>query len=88
MIPRVKPEGMLFGKPVSTFPDHALKHARLVLKRATALRGLGIVIDPRRCAYEFSRTSIASLRNPRSASVSNGLRRMRRSAGAARAASL
>ena len=25
MIPRVKPEGMLFGKPVSTFPDHALE---------------------------------------------------------------
>ena len=24
MIPRAKPEGMLFGKPVSTFPDHAL----------------------------------------------------------------
>jgi hypothetical protein len=24
MIPRVEPEGMLFGKPVSTFPDHAL----------------------------------------------------------------
>src|SRR5262249_7167129 len=24
MIPRVKPEGMLFRKPVSTFPDHAL----------------------------------------------------------------
>jgi len=24
MIPRVTPEGMLFGKPVSTFPDHAL----------------------------------------------------------------
>src|SRR5262245_58813324 len=24
MIPRVKPEGRLFGKPVSTFPDHAL----------------------------------------------------------------
>jgi hypothetical protein len=21
MIPRVKPEGVLFGKPVSTFPD-------------------------------------------------------------------
>jgi adenylate cyclase len=25
MIPRVKPEGMLFGKPDSTFPDHALE---------------------------------------------------------------
>jgi len=24
MIPRVKPEGMLFRKPVSTFRDHAL----------------------------------------------------------------
>ena len=24
MIPRVKPEGMLFGKPLRTFPDHAL----------------------------------------------------------------
>jgi len=24
MIPRVKPEGMLFGKPLHTFPDHAL----------------------------------------------------------------
>jgi hypothetical protein len=24
MIPRVEPEGMLFGKPASTFPDHAL----------------------------------------------------------------
>src|SRR6202048_3014578 len=24
MIPRVEPGGMLFGKPVSTFPDHAL----------------------------------------------------------------
>jgi hypothetical protein len=23
MIPRVKPEGMLFGKPLHTFPDHA-----------------------------------------------------------------
>src|SRR6516164_7962408 len=23
MIPRVEPEGMLFGKPASTFPDHA-----------------------------------------------------------------
>jgi hypothetical protein len=23
-IPRVKPEGMLFEKPLSTFPDHAL----------------------------------------------------------------
>jgi hypothetical protein len=23
MIPRVTPEGMLFGKPDSTFPDHA-----------------------------------------------------------------
>src|SRR6516162_2734534 len=24
MIPRVEPEGMLFGKPLHTFPDHAL----------------------------------------------------------------
>jgi hypothetical protein len=24
MFPRVEPEGLLFGKPVSTFPDHAL----------------------------------------------------------------
>jgi hypothetical protein len=24
MIPRVKPEDMLFGKPLHTFPDHAL----------------------------------------------------------------
>jgi hypothetical protein len=24
MIPRVEPEGMPFGKPVPTFPDHAL----------------------------------------------------------------
>jgi hypothetical protein len=23
MIPRVEPEGMLFGKPLHTFPDHA-----------------------------------------------------------------
>jgi hypothetical protein len=23
-LPRVKPEGMLFGKPLHTFPDHAL----------------------------------------------------------------
>ncbi len=30
MIPRIKPEGLLFGKPVSTFPDHALKARRLV----------------------------------------------------------
>ena len=28
MIPWVEPEGMLFGKPVSTFPDHALKTSR------------------------------------------------------------
>jgi uncharacterized protein len=27
MIPRVKPEGMLFGKPPRTFPDHALRSA-------------------------------------------------------------
>jgi hypothetical protein len=27
MIPRVEPEGMLFGKPDSTFPDHALIRA-------------------------------------------------------------
>src|SRR5205085_6620762 len=24
MIPRVEPEGVLFGKPLHTFPDHAL----------------------------------------------------------------
>jgi hypothetical protein len=24
MFPRAEPEGLLFGKPVSTFPDHAL----------------------------------------------------------------
>jgi hypothetical protein len=38
MIPRVKPEGMLFGKPDSTFPDHALaeyahvRHRRYVVQ--------------------------------------------------------
>ena len=29
MIPRVKPEGMLFGKPLHTFPDHALGRLRV-----------------------------------------------------------
>ena len=33
MIPRVTPEGMLFGKPDSTFPDHALSGDRLAPKR-------------------------------------------------------
>jgi hypothetical protein len=27
MIPRVKPDGMLSGKPLRTFPDHALDAA-------------------------------------------------------------
>jgi hypothetical protein len=31
MIPRVKPEGMLFGKPLRTFPDHALFGSALVM---------------------------------------------------------
>jgi hypothetical protein len=29
MIPRVKPERMLFGKPDSTFPDHPLMRPNL-----------------------------------------------------------
>jgi hypothetical protein len=28
MIPRIEPEGMLFGKLGSTFPDHALASPR------------------------------------------------------------
>jgi ubiquinone/menaquinone biosynthesis C-methylase UbiE len=41
MIPRVKPEGMLLGKPVSTFPDHALGYAMAVSSTFTAVSGEG-----------------------------------------------
>jgi hypothetical protein len=36
MIPRVKPEGMLFGKPDSTFPDHALDDTQIGRLRVQA----------------------------------------------------
>jgi hypothetical protein len=36
MIPRVKPEGMLFGKPFHTFPDHSLKAQLETIERELA----------------------------------------------------
>jgi len=33
MIPRVEPEGMLFGKPLHTLPDHALECYALAAHR-------------------------------------------------------
>src|SRR5579859_6492244 len=37
MIPRVEPEGMLFGKPVSAFPDHALAVTAVMMMPAAAM---------------------------------------------------
>jgi hypothetical protein len=58
MIPRVKPEGMLFGKPDSTFPDHALAEAAFantdcgdeLLDRIYASR-TGLSSRPRLCSF-------------------------------------
>jgi hypothetical protein len=50
MIPRVEPKGMLFGKPVSTFPDHALTSTLLHCGRHAILNlgdsgtGAGLVL--------------------------------------------
>jgi hypothetical protein len=53
MIPRVKPEGMLFGKPVSTpqqvrgmlYPDHALGVEKSALLRAGANCYLPLLLE-------------------------------------------
>jgi hypothetical protein len=46
MIPRVKPEGMLFGKRVPIIPDHArkfiLRSASFSKERVATYRGRGI----------------------------------------------
>jgi kynurenine formamidase len=43
MIPRVKPEGMLFGKPVSTFPDYALVPRAAPSEASTSVQEISVM---------------------------------------------